>query len=166
MLTLAGERGWIPMSINIVPTKTLIAQWDTYSGAGARVGRPADRANWRICRDVFVGKTSAQAREAVIDGVIGRDWREYFLPLLRKGRMMIAPKIDPAMPDEAVTIEYLCDNLWIVGDVDEVTRKLRTLHDDVGGFGTLLVIGHEGSAHGDWGQSMRLLAEEVAPRIP
>ncbi|MCX5988241.1 MAG: LLM class flavin-dependent oxidoreductase [Chloroflexi bacterium] len=166
MLTLAGERGWIPMSINIVPTKTLIAQWDTYSGAGARVGRPADRANWRICRDVFVGKTTAQAREAVIDGVIGRDWRDYFLPLLRKGRNMIAPKIDPAMPDEAVTIEYLCDNLWIVGDVDEVTRQLRSLYEDVGGFGTLLVIGHEGSPHGDWGQSMRLLAEEVAPRIP
>jgi alkanesulfonate monooxygenase SsuD/methylene tetrahydromethanopterin reductase-like flavin-dependent oxidoreductase (luciferase family) len=79
---------------------------------------------------------------------------------------LIGPKLDPATPDEAVTPEYLLDHLWIVGDVDEVTARLRRLYDEVGGFGTLLVIGHEWLPGDDWHRSMRLLAEEVLPRLP
>jgi alkanesulfonate monooxygenase SsuD/methylene tetrahydromethanopterin reductase-like flavin-dependent oxidoreductase (luciferase family) len=165
MLTLAGERDWIPMSINIVPSSTLKAHWQTYSDSAARAGRTADRAVWRIARDVYVGETTEQARRAVIDGVIGRDWRDYFLPLLRHSNLLIAPKVDPALPDDAVTLEYLCDNIWIVGDVDEVTRKLHRLYPEVGGFGTLLVIGHEWLPVDDWRRSMMLLAKEVVPRL-
>ena len=38
--------------------------------------------------------------------------RRYFLPILRKTNTMMGPKIDPSMPDEAVTPEYLAENLW------------------------------------------------------
>jgi alkanesulfonate monooxygenase SsuD/methylene tetrahydromethanopterin reductase-like flavin-dependent oxidoreductase (luciferase family) len=165
MLTLAGQRGWIPMSINIVPVSTVKAQWQTYSESAARAGRTADRAQWRISRDVYVAETSEQARREVLDGPIGRDWNDYFLPLLRKAKLLIAPKVDPAMPDEAVTLEYLRDNIWIVGDVDEVTANLRALYDEVGGFGTLLVIGHEWGPDDGGGRSARLLAEKVLPRL-
>ena len=95
MLTLAGERGWIPMSINIVPTP--LAQdplADLRRGGDARpAGRPT-AASWRIARDVYVGETPAQARRDVLDGTLGRDWREYFLPLLRKTSCS-RPKVDP-----------------------------------------------------------------------
>ncbi|HZQ99487.1 MAG TPA: LLM class flavin-dependent oxidoreductase [Chloroflexota bacterium] len=166
MLTLAGERGWIPMSINVVTTPVLKAHWQTYSESAARTGATADRACWRICRDVYVGDTSEQARRDVIDGVLGRDWREYFIPVLTRTNTMMGPKVDPSMPDEAVTPEYLAENLWIVGDVDEVAAKLRKLYDDVGGFGTLLVIGHEWRRGSKWHRSMERLATEVLPRLP
>lgn len=165
MLTLAGARGWIPMSINIVPVPTLRAHWQTYGESATAAGRTPDRAVWRIARDIYVGETTEQARRDVLDGVLARDWREYFLPLLRKGNLLIAPKVDPSMPDDGVTIEYLLDNIWIVGDVDEVTAKLRRLYDDVGGFGTLLAIGHEWEPADRWERSMRLLAQEVMPRL-
>jgi alkanesulfonate monooxygenase SsuD/methylene tetrahydromethanopterin reductase-like flavin-dependent oxidoreductase (luciferase family) len=165
MLTLAGERGWIPMSINIVPVSTVRAQWQVYAESARRAGRTPDRSCWRISRDVYVAETSERARREVLDGPIGRDWSDYFLPLLRKAKLMIAPKVDPQMPDEAVTLEYLCDNIWIVGDVDEVTAKIRRLYKDVGGFGTLLVIGHEWGADGGGQRSAGLLAEEVLPRL-
>jgi alkanesulfonate monooxygenase SsuD/methylene tetrahydromethanopterin reductase-like flavin-dependent oxidoreductase (luciferase family) len=165
MLTLAGERGWIPMSINIVPMPTLRAHWQTYTESAKQAGRIPDRAAWRIARDVYIGETPAQARRDALEGVLGRDWREYFLPLLRKVNMLIAPKLDAAMPDDAVTLEYLCEHIWIVGDVDEVTQKLRQLYADVGGFGTLLVIGHEWTPREPWRRSMRLLATEVLPRL-
>lgn len=166
MLTLAGERGWIPMSINIVPTPILKAHWQTYEASAHGAGRTAHRSIWRIARDVYIGETTAQARRDVIEGVIGRDWREYFLPLLKKNNLLMAPKIDQSMPDEEVTLEYLCDNLWIVGDVDEVTAKLTKLYDDVGGFGRLLVIGHEWLPRDKWRQSMMRLARDVAPQLP
>src|SRR5205823_12259977 len=76
MLTLAGERGWIPMSINIVSTPVVQAQWQTYSQSAAAAGRAADRAQWRICRDVYIGETPEQARRDVLDGVLARDWRD------------------------------------------------------------------------------------------
>ena len=84
------------------------------------------------------------------------------LPKLRGFDML---KVDPAMPDAEVTLEYLCDNIWIVGSPDTVARKLATLSGDVEGFGTLLVIAHEWTPRGAWERSMRLLAEEVVPRL-
>ena len=44
------------------------------------------------------------------------------------------------MPDEALTAEYVCDNIWVVGSPDTVAEKLETLYNDVGGFGTVLQI--------------------------
>jgi alkanesulfonate monooxygenase SsuD/methylene tetrahydromethanopterin reductase-like flavin-dependent oxidoreductase (luciferase family) len=166
MLTLAGERGWIPMSINFVVPATLRMHWQTYSEAAGRSGQPVDRAEWRISREVYVGETPAQARRDVLDGTLGRDWREYFDPLLRANNMMMAPKLDPAMPDDEITAEYMAENVWVVGDVDEVTAKLRRLYDEVGGFGTLLVIGHEWAPREGWARSMERLAGEVLPRLP
>jgi alkanesulfonate monooxygenase SsuD/methylene tetrahydromethanopterin reductase-like flavin-dependent oxidoreductase (luciferase family) len=166
MLTLAGERGWIPMSINIVPTATLNAHWEAYATSAEQAGRTPDRATWRIARDVYIGETPEQARREALEGVLGRDWRDYFLPLLKKNNLLIAPKVDPAMPDEAVTLEYLCEQIWIVGDVAEVTEKLRRLYQDVGGFGTLLLIGHEWTPRDRWLNSLRLLVDEVIPRLP
>jgi len=165
MLTLAGERGWIPMSINLVPTPTLRAHWQTYAESAQRAGRTPERRSWRIARDVYVGETAEQARRQAFDGVLGRDCREYVLPALRNAKMLIVLKGDPAVPDEAVTLEYLYENIWIVGDVEEVTRKLHRLHQDVGGFGTLLVIGHEWTPREEWVRSMTLLADEVVPRL-
>jgi alkanesulfonate monooxygenase SsuD/methylene tetrahydromethanopterin reductase-like flavin-dependent oxidoreductase (luciferase family) len=166
MLTLAGERGWIPMSINVVPTSTLQAHWRTYAESAERAGRTPDRARWRIARNVYVGDTPAQARRDVLDGVIARDFADYFFPMLGKQNQMIFFKSDPSLPDEAITMEYVYENIWIAGDVDEVTAKLRRLYDDVGGFGTLLLIGHEWTPKDKWLRSMERLASEVVPRLP
>jgi alkanesulfonate monooxygenase SsuD/methylene tetrahydromethanopterin reductase-like flavin-dependent oxidoreductase (luciferase family) len=48
---------------------------------------------------------------------------------------------------------------------DEVARKLRELSDAVGGFGTLLVIGHEWEPREAWLRSMSLLTQHVLPRL-
>ena len=74
-------------------------------------------------------------------------------------------KADPATPDADVTLEYLAEHIWVVGDPDEVTARLRRLREDVGGFGTLLVIGHEWEPRDAWIHSMRLLVDEVLPRL-
>src|SRR5919202_1823399 len=107
MLTLAGERGWIPMSINFVVPATLRMHWQTYVDAASRSGRSVDRSEWRISRELYIGETPARARRDVLDGTLGRDWRRYFDPLLRASNMMMAPKLDPEMPDDEVTAEYM-----------------------------------------------------------
>ena len=78
--------------------------------------------------------------------------------------MLDLVKVDAAMPDSAVSLEYLLYHIWIVGDPDAVAEKLDRLQGDVGGFGTLLVIAHEWEPREAWGRSMTLLTERVLPR--
>ena len=165
-LALAGQNDWIPMGINIIPSTVLAGQWETYSANSLAAGHTPDRSRWRIARDVFIADTNEEARRIAIDGVIGRDWREYFIPLLTRTKQLQTAKIDPTMSDADVTLDYLCDNIWIVGDVETVTAKLRKLYDAVGGFGTLLEIGHEWQPYDKWTRSMAVLANEVVPRLP
>ena len=164
-LLLAGERGWIPMSINIIPMPVLRSHWTSVEQGAQSVGRTADRSIWRVARDIFVADTTKEARRQVLEGVIGRDFREYLLKLLAKSRMLNLMKIRPEMSDSEVTMEYLVDNVFIVGSPDDVAKKLKQLHHDVGGFGTLLAIGHEWEPRDAWIRSMTLLKMEVMPKL-
>ena len=164
-LRLAGERGWIPMSINIVPTETLQSHWQSVEAGAQGVGKTADRSQWRIARDIFIADSTEEARKQVLNGTIGRDARNYFLRLLPKCHMLDLMKIDPDMPDSEVTPEYLIDNVWVVGSPDDVTEQLQQLYQDVGGFGVLLAMGHEWEPKEAWLNSMKLLKEEVLPRL-
>jgi len=164
-LTLAGERGYIPMSINFVPPRILKTHWASVEAGARQAGRVADRKTWRISRDVFIAETTAEARRQALDGVMARDWDGYFFPLVKKGRGLEVLKQDTAMPDSAISVEYLADNTWLVGDPDEVVRRIRALRQEVGEFGTLLVIGHEWEPREAWTRSMRLLVEDVLPRV-
>jgi alkanesulfonate monooxygenase SsuD/methylene tetrahydromethanopterin reductase-like flavin-dependent oxidoreductase (luciferase family) len=164
-LMLAGERGYIPMSINFVPPRILKTHWDAVATGAARAGRPADRSTWRIARDVYVADTDAQARREALSGTLARDYRDYFLRLLPKLRGFEMLKLDPAMPDSDVTLDYLMENIWIVGSPETVARKVAALGEAVGGFGTLLVIAHEWRPRAAWEHSVTLLKEQVLPRL-
>jgi alkanesulfonate monooxygenase SsuD/methylene tetrahydromethanopterin reductase-like flavin-dependent oxidoreductase (luciferase family) len=164
-LGLAGERGYIPMSINFVPPRILKTHWDAVAAGAKRVGRAADRATWRIARDVYVADTDAQARREALGGTLARDYRDYFLRLIPKLRGFEMLKLDPAMPDSEVTLEYLMENIWIVGSPETVARKVRALREEVGGFGTLLVIAHEWQPRAAWERSVTLIKEQVLPRL-
>jgi len=164
-LVLAGERGYIPMSINFVPPRTLVTHWEAVAKGARRAGRAADRAAWRISRDVLVADTDAEARRLAMTGPLARDYADYFLPLLGRMRGLEIVKTDPAMPDRDVTLDYLAEHIWIVGSPETVAGKLERLRQAVGGFGTLLVIAHEWQPRAAWERSMRLLTEQVLPRL-
>ena len=47
-----------------------------------------------------------------------------------------------------------------------VTERLHRIYDEVGGFGTLLLFCFDYADHPEaWHTSMRLLAEEVMPKV-
>ena len=164
-LIYAGERGWLPLSINLVPSVTLKTHWEAVEEGAAKSGRTPDRSQWRIAREVYVADTTEQARQEVLEGTIGRDFRRYFIPLMRHMDALSLFKTDSEMSDEVVTLEYLVDNVWVVGSPDEVTEQLRQLYRDVGGFGVLLAMGHEWEPQKPWEHSLTLLANEVIPRL-
>src|SRR5918911_315254 len=59
-LGLAGERGWIPMSINFVAPRVLRSHWATFEAGAARAGRPARREQWRVSRHIHVAEADQQ----------------------------------------------------------------------------------------------------------
>jgi alkanesulfonate monooxygenase SsuD/methylene tetrahydromethanopterin reductase-like flavin-dependent oxidoreductase (luciferase family) len=162
---MAGQRGYIPVSTNLVPASTLAQHWQVYCAGAAEADRPApDRATWRVARNIFVGESTGEALDHALNGTFGRSF-DYLIKLIGPGRLDNL-KEDPAMPDEAVTVEYAVKKLSIVGDVDECIRRLQEIWRETGGFGTLLMIAHDWDDRAKWLRSMELLINEVAPALP
>ncbi len=164
-LALAGERGWIPISINFVTPRVLQTHWASVVAGAGRAGRTPDRAEWRIARAVHVAPTDEQARREAIEGALGRDYRDYFIPLIGQSRGLGGMKIEESMLDSELTLEYLCDNVWLVGSPETVARKIRELYAAVDGFGGLLIGATDWTDSSIWEQSVRLFATDVAPRL-
>ena len=163
---MAGQRGYLPLSTNIVPIATILQHWAVYCAGAAEAGRPApDRSIWRISRNIFVGESRDEAWDFAAHSNFARSW-EYLIYVLKSVGNLALLKLDPAMPDEAVTVEYILKNICIIGDVAECTRQLQALWDATGGFGTLLMIAHDWDDKAKWQRSMALLKNEVIPALP
>ncbi len=166
-LTWAGERGWIPMSIDLIGVDGLRSHWDAYETGARSKGITPKRSEWRIVRDVYVADTDEQARREVLEGSMATTHTDYFFPIVGSFGMKKLWKNDPAMPDEAITTQYLLDNRWFVGSPDTVAGQIRGLYEQVGGFGGLLMLcfDWEGENGPRWKHSMELLAKEVMPQL-
>ena len=164
-LKLAGERGFIPMSLNLNPGY-VASHWDSVCEGARRSGRTPRRGDWRLVREIFVADSDEEAWELSVGGMMGRMMREYFLPLLSGFGFLEYLKHDPGVPDSDVTVEYCARHNWLVGSPDSVVRKLEDVYAQVGGFGTLLVFGFDYSEKPDaWRRSLESIAAEVAPRV-
>ena len=138
--------------------------WEKMEEGAASTGREADHHQLRIGREVYVGETPESAREEARI-VLGRPFDEHqYLNRKAQGNLRYV-KLDTNMSDEAVDVDYMMENVWIVGDPQECADKIRQLHDEVGGFGTLLAITQDPDDHSLMQRSLRLLMEEVAPKV-
>ena len=164
-LLLAGARGWMPMSVNFIPISTVKGHWDSVEKGAKAAGRQADRSLWRIAREVYVAETTEQARKDALEGVLARDYMQYWMNLMKFSNRRPIFKVDPSMPDSELTPEYFMENIWIVGSPEEVAAQVRSAYEEVGGFGVLLAMGHEWKPQDKWERSMKLLAEEVMPLL-
>ena len=164
-LVIAGEKGFIPMSLAL-NTEFVRSHWEAIEEGAQRSGRTPSRSEWRLVRDVYVADTDEEARDKAVNGMTGRVWGEYLLRLFGQFNLLPGFKHDPEVPDEAVTVDYLADHMWLVGSPETVANKIHKLYNDVGGFGGLLVLVYDQSQNQKgWEKSTRLLAEEVMPRV-
>jgi alkanesulfonate monooxygenase SsuD/methylene tetrahydromethanopterin reductase-like flavin-dependent oxidoreductase (luciferase family) len=159
---MAGQRGYWPISTNLVPVPTLSEHWQTYCAGANDMGNTPDRAIWRISRSILIGESNEAAWDHARQGTFLRSF-EYMIEVLRSGNMLGLVKHDPAVTDDEVTPEYMLRHLCIIGDAAEVTRQLRALWEQTGGFGTLLMIAHDWDDKERWRYSTETLARQVVP---
>jgi alkanesulfonate monooxygenase SsuD/methylene tetrahydromethanopterin reductase-like flavin-dependent oxidoreductase (luciferase family) len=164
-LKLAGERGFLPMSLNL-NTGYVASHWKAVEIGAARAGRVPNRRDWRMVREVFVADTDEEAWRLSVGGMMGYVMREYFLPLYGKFNFLEYFKHDPELPDSAVTAEYCGKHNWIIGSPETVVAKIEEIFHELGGFGTLLVQTFDYSENSEvWHNSFQLLMNEVRPKV-
>jgi alkanesulfonate monooxygenase SsuD/methylene tetrahydromethanopterin reductase-like flavin-dependent oxidoreductase (luciferase family) len=164
-LKLAGERGFIPMSLNLNPAY-VASHWDSVEVGAQRTGRKPSRREWRMVREVFVADTDEEAWRHSAGGMMGRMYDEYFLPLLGGFGYKEFLKHRPDVPDSDVTPEYCAKHNWVVGSPSTVAERLEQVYHELGGFGCLLLFCFDYSEDAKaWLHSMELLAKEVMPKL-
>ncbi len=164
-LKLAGEHGYIPMSLNLNPGYVK-SHWDSVEVGAKKSGRTPSRREWRLVREIFVAETDEEAWKLSVGGMMGRMMAEYFLPLLSNFGFKEYLKHRPDVPDDEVTVEYCAEHNWLVGSPETVAKKIQKVYDDVGGFGQLLVFGFDYADNPKaWHDSLRLIQERVKPLV-
>jgi alkanesulfonate monooxygenase SsuD/methylene tetrahydromethanopterin reductase-like flavin-dependent oxidoreductase (luciferase family) len=142
------------------------SHWPKYVEGCERGGRPADPANWRVAKSVFVAKDAATAKAYATDpdGPYVYYYRSLFTKLKKNGRIELF-KTRRDQPDDEVTLESICDKLIIHGTAESVADQLLAFQEEVGTFGTLLYAGKDWKDRELGRQSMILTAEKVMPRV-
>ena len=64
-----------------------------------------------------------------------------------------------------MTLDYVLDTMVIRGGVDKVVDQILAFRAELGGFGTLMYCGHDWADEQLARRSMKLMAEEVMPRV-
>jgi alkanesulfonate monooxygenase SsuD/methylene tetrahydromethanopterin reductase-like flavin-dependent oxidoreductase (luciferase family) len=164
-LKTAGERGFLPLSLNLNPAY-VATHWESVEEGARRSGRTPNRAEWRLVREIFVAETDDEAMKLSVGSMMGRMMREYFLPLLDQFGFKEFLKHDPDVPDADVTPEYCARHNWLVGSPSTVVERLQQMYHEVGGFGTVLLFCFDYRDNPQaWHTSMQLLAKEVMPKV-
>jgi alkanesulfonate monooxygenase SsuD/methylene tetrahydromethanopterin reductase-like flavin-dependent oxidoreductase (luciferase family) len=88
-VTEAAVRGWDPISANFLMPAWVKSHWPKYVEGCERGGRPADPANWRVAKSVFVARDAAKAKAYATDpdGPYVNYYRSLFTKLKKNGRV-------------------------------------------------------------------------------
>src|SRR3954470_6892478 len=164
--TEAASRGWDPISANFLMPAWVKSHWPRYVEGCARAGRPADPANWRVAKSIFVADDEATAKAYVTDpdGPYVGYYCTLFTKLRKNGRIELF-KTRRDQPDDEVTLQSICDRLIIYGTPESVTDQLLAFQDEIGSFGTLLYAGKDWKDRELGRESMILMAEKVMPQV-
>ena len=165
-ITEAAARGWETISANFLMPAWVKSHWPKYVEGCARAGRPADPANWRVAKSIFVADDDQTARAYATDP--NGPYRYYYSQLLtklRRGGRVELFKERRDQPDADVTLDSVCDNLVTYGSPNKVIDEILAFREKVGDFGTLLYAGKDWADPALGRRSMTLMAEKVLPAV-
>jgi alkanesulfonate monooxygenase SsuD/methylene tetrahydromethanopterin reductase-like flavin-dependent oxidoreductase (luciferase family) len=165
-VTEAAARGWDPISANFLLPAWVKTHWPKYVEGCRKGGRPADPANWRVAKSIFVADDDRKARAYVSSP--NSPYRQYYGSLVAKlkknGRAELF-KASRDVSDDVVTPDYAVDKLVIWGSPQKVADELLAFREEIGDFGTLLYAGKDWLDRDLGRRSMVLMAEKVLPLV-
>ncbi len=165
--TLAGERGWGPLSSALTAPAGLAAHWELYARGLVASGRPVDGENWRVVRTILVAPSDAEATRRVFHAQSAVRFQfEYMHRVLTRSGMVAMLKSRPDIADADVGPMDALESRAIYGSPESVRDQLIALLHRAP-FGHLLVSGLPWTGpNGEWErESLSLLAHDVLPAL-
>ena len=135
-LKLAGERGFIPLSISLNPAHTASHWTSVEAGAARQRAHAGSRASGGSCARSTSRATDDEAKKRVREGAHGPLLARLPAALLRGQRHGPAVPGIPSHSVEKLDVDYLIEHSWFVGSPRDrdATRSAR-LQRATGGFG-------------------------------
>jgi len=160
---MAAERGYMLMNSRYDTPDVLKRKAAKFEQASLAAGQPAPRSRFIVCHQVYVAGSVAEAKADVRAGV-DRDNVEDIAEFADRHLKYYIPA---GKTVEDVTFDDLVDQRWfILGDPETVYQGILRLHEEIGGFGTLLIVtGKDWTTREKNERSLRLFAEHVMPRL-
>lgn len=158
----AGRYGFGLLTSQYESPDSLADLASTYMEGAREAGRPANRDNISVARQIYVSESVQQARDELrpTAGQDMDDIRTHF-------GFLFSHYLPASGSVDDVTFDQLADDgMFIIGDPDTVYHQLRDVYLQAGGFGQLmLVMGKDWGKLEDRIRSMRLFKEKVWPRL-
>ena len=161
-----AQRDMIPISANFVPIENVVAQWRDYALAREKAGQVADRQIWRVCRNILVTETDEAGEQLLTDpdGVIAHYFR--YIRGVRQIEEFQSLQQEPLpLLNEFLEVPAALEDCAIVGAADTVLARLVELVDELGPFGTLVMVAHDWDESGLSQGSMHRMAEDILPQL-
>jgi alkanesulfonate monooxygenase SsuD/methylene tetrahydromethanopterin reductase-like flavin-dependent oxidoreductase (luciferase family) len=160
----AGQLGFQPFSHSLIPGNVVADNWKTYESAARESGRQPRREDWKVARAIFLADSTQEARRRARSNSLGRNF-EYIGRLFDKGPGRKVYKRDLDLSDADCNLDYLMGEQIIAGSPDEVLRRLLLLIEEIGPFGTLVLMSYDWDDKKSWLHSMELFARELMPAL-
>jgi limonene 1,2-monooxygenase len=161
---LAGRHGVGLLSIGATLTQdgfdALAHHWNVVEERAAHHGRPApDRAGWRLVGLMHVAETREQAYRDVEYGI--EHWFDYFQRVAAFPQMAVGDSTDVRG-----MIDFINQaGIGAIGTVEDAKAQVQRLVDQSGGFGAMLLLGHEWANPAATRRSFELIAQHVFPEF-
>lgn len=160
---MAGQHGVGLLSIGATLTQdgfdALAHHWSVVEERAAHYGQPApDRSKWRLVGLMHVAETREQAYRDVEHGIVG--WFNYFQ------KVAAFPQMDVGSSEDVKgMIDFINEaGIGAIGTVEDARAQVQKLWDQSnGGFGAMLLLGHEWANPEATNRSWELIAQHVMP---
>jgi len=160
----AGKFGFQPFVAALVTANVAAEIWETYAEAAVEAGRTPDRADFKLCRAIFLADTTREAEERVRSNAMGENFM-YVRTILDGAIGRGVFKRDDDVSDAEIDMDYFLREQIIAGDVDEVLRRLLGVIEETGPFGTLVNMNFDWDDRASWRRSNELFAKELMPAL-
>ncbi|HEX7323308.1 MAG TPA: LLM class flavin-dependent oxidoreductase [Mycobacterium sp.] len=161
---LAGALGTSLLSLSMsVPGgfAALESAWEVVREQAAKAGRDEpDRSGWRVLSIMHVADTREQALEDCTYGL--PDFADYFGAA---GFVPLANSVEGSQSPREFVEQYAAAGNCCIGNTDDAIDHITDLLNRSGGFGTLLLLGHDWASPEATYHSYELLARKVIPHF-
>jgi alkanesulfonate monooxygenase SsuD/methylene tetrahydromethanopterin reductase-like flavin-dependent oxidoreductase (luciferase family) len=166
-MKFAGERDYSPISF-FGGTPQMRAHWDTWAAAMEGAGYTPERKRYRVCRDIFIADTDAEAKRLFLKSGLAQTWHKYLKEIYVKFGLfdgIIADSGKNITPED-IDEDFLAEHVVLCGSPETAIEKLEALADKVGGWGQIVYNQHDSiDDPKPWEESLRRLALEVCPKV-